>query len=178
MQIIHLIKLLWDPLTWMKSSKQIRHFEMAAIWFCFHNRYRKMYLRSLSSLCYILNIRLPAMRFPLCVCNIECFIIPEQMGGRVEAEGSLETWCKSPSYSLLPLAALLPCQKTEIYIYHGFSIYSIVFSASFYWIETDLRNKAQQDVFNRPTGLGTGGVEWQCPFHKDRETCGCRSAAA
>lgn len=38
MQVIHLIKLLWDTLTWVKSYKLIRHLEVAAIWFGFHNR--------------------------------------------------------------------------------------------------------------------------------------------
>lgn len=36
-QVIHLIKLLWDSLAWMKSYNLIRHFEMAEIWFGFHN---------------------------------------------------------------------------------------------------------------------------------------------
>jgi len=35
----------------------------------------------------------------------------KQMGGRVEAEGSLETWCRSTCLYLLPVAILLPCQK-------------------------------------------------------------------
>lgn len=120
-QIIHLIKLLWDPFTWMKSSKQIRRFEMAAIWFHFHNRDCKVCPRSQSSLCYILHVRLPAMRFPLCVWYWMFYYLSTD-GRKRWRKGSLETWCKSPSYSLLRLAAVPPCQKTGICIYRGFSI--------------------------------------------------------
>lgn len=61
LEVVHLLKLFWDPFPLMKSHKLIRHFEMTAIWFGFHNRDCKICLRSGSSQCYILHMRLPAI---------------------------------------------------------------------------------------------------------------------